>query len=605
MPKRILKSALTFTVTQPPFLKNIIAWQSKYIQHKNFVLLLSIIVGLVSGIVAVIIKNSVHFIQELLTGSFVHEYENYLYFAYPLIGLLLTVTVIKYIIKQPVRHGIPNTLYSISKRSGNVRTHNMFSSIITSAITVGFGGSVGLEGPSVVTSAAWGSNIGRALRLDHKTKILLIGCAASGAISSLFNAPVAAIIFAIEIFMLDLTMTSLIPLLLASLAAVITSRFFLGNDVLFHFPIENTFSARNLPFYALLGIATGLISIYFTKTYFFFSEISEKIKSHYLKAAIGGILLGAMVFVLPPLFGEGYETINSLISGNYEIAMHGSPFYFLKDNIYVILLFLVGVIFLKPIATSLTLAGGGIGGTFAPSLFLGSITGFVFSKAINFLGGWNIPENNFTLAGMAGIMAGIMHAPLTAIFLIAEITGGYELFIPLMMTSAIAYITVKYFVPNSIYTMELAKRGHLITHDKDQAVLTLMKLHNEIETNFETVHPEQMLEDLVKIVRKSKRNLFPVIDDKSALVGVVSLNDIRDIMFNQEMYKKMRVHELMTIAPGFVSSHDSMDVVMKKFEETGAWNLPVIDEGKYLGFVSKSKLFSAYRNLLTEFYGSS
>lgn len=591
-------------MTQPPFLKNIIAWKNKYIKHKTFILLLSVVVGLVSGIIAVIIKNSVHFIQQLLTGSFVRDYENYLYFAYPLIGLLLTVTVIKYIVKRPVRHGIPNTLYSISKRSGNVRGHNLYSSILTSAITVGFGGSVGLEGPSVVTSAAWGSNIGRALRVDHKTKILLIGCAAAGAISSLFNAPVAAIIFSIEIFMLDLTMASLIPLLLASLAAVITSRFFLGNDILFHFPVANTFSAKNLPFYALLGIATGLVSIYFTKTYFFFSVLSEKISSEYLKAIFGGLLLGAAIFLLPPLYGEGYETINSLIEGNYEQALHNSPFYFLKDNTYLVLLILAGVVFIKPIATALTLAGGGIGGTFAPSLFLGSVTGFVFSKTINFFSIGTIPESNFTLAGMAGIMAGIMHAPLTAIFLIAEITGGYELFIPLMMTSAIAYITVKYFVPNSIYTMELAKRGQLITHDKDQAVLTLMKLQNEIETNFETIHPDQTLEDLVKIVRKSKRNLFPVIDEKDSLVGVVSLDNIRDIMFNQDLYKTMRVHEMMTIPPGYISSADSMDSVMKKFEETGAWNLPVVDEGKYIGFVSKSKLFSAYRNLLSEFYGT-
>jgi chloride channel protein, CIC family len=591
-------------MTQPPFLKNIIAWQSKYIKHKNFVLLLSVAVGLVSGIVAVIIKNSVHFIQQLLTGSFVRDYENYLYFAYPLVGLLLTVTIVKYIVKRPVRHGIPNTLYSISKRSGNVRVHNLYSSVITSAVTVGFGGSTGLEGPSVVTSAAWGSNIGRSLRLDHKTKVLLIGCAAAGAISSLFNAPIAALIFSIEIFMLDLTMTSLIPLLLASLSAVITSRLFMGNDVLFHFPVESSFSVRNLPFYALLGIFAGLISIYFTKMYFFFSIAADKVRSDYLKAVIGGLVLGALIFVFPSLYGEGYETINALIGGNYEQALYNSPFYFLKGNTYVVLLFLAGMVFIKPIATALTLAAGGIGGTFAPSLFLGSATGFVFSKAVNFFGAGNIPESNFTLAGMAGVMAGIMHAPLTAIFLIAEITRGYELFIPLMMTSAIAYITVKYFVPNSIYTMELAKRGQLITHDKDQAVLTLMKLHNEIETNFETIHPDQTLEDLVKVVRKSKRNLFPVIDEKEALVGVVSLDNIRDIMFNQEVYKTMRVHELMTIPPGYISSGDSMDAVMKKFEETGAWNLPVVDEGKYAGFVSKSKLFSAYRNLLTEFYGT-
>lgn len=588
----------------PPFFKNVISWQSKYIKHKNFVLILSVVVGLVSGIIAVIIKNSVHFIQTLLTGSFVKNYENYLYFAYPLIGLLLTVVVIKYIVKRPVRHGIPNTLYSISKRSGNVRRHNLFSSIITSAITVGFGGSVGLEGPSVVTSAAWGSNIGRTFRLDHKTKILLIGCAAAGAISSLFNAPVAAIIFSIEIFMLDLTMASLIPLLLSSLSAVLTSHFFLGDSILFHFKTITPFAAKNLPFYILLGMAAGLMSMYFTKSYFFFSNIFEKLKSDYLKAVVGGLLLGVLIFVLPPLYGEGYDIINALIEGNYETTLQNSPFYFFKDNFYFVLLFLAAVVFMKSVATALTLASGGIGGTFAPSLFLGSATGFVFSKAVNFFGIGNIPESNFTLAGMAGTMAGIMHAPLTAIFLIAEITGGYELFIPLMITSAIAYLTVKYFVPNSIYTMELAKRGQLITHDKDQAVLTLMKLHNEIETNFETIQPEQTLEDLVNVVRKSKRNIFPVVDEHNRLLGIILLDNIRNIMFNQELYRKTKVHELMTLPPGSISSSDSMETVMKKFEETGAWNLPVADEGKYIGFVSKSKLFSAYRNLLTEFYGT-
>lgn len=586
-----------------PFLHKITR-QTNYLNHKNFILLLSILTGLVAGIIALIIKNSVHLIQVLLTGSFVRDYENYLYFAYPLIGLLLTVTVVKYIIRKPVRHGIPNTLYSISKRSGNIRRHNLFSSIITSAITVGFGGSSGLEGPSVVTSAAWGSNIGRIFRLDHKTKILLIGCAAAGAISSLFNAPIAAIIFSIEIFMLDLTITSLIPLLLASLAAVMTSRFFLGSDVLFHFPVTGSFAAKNLPFYALLGVVAGLMSIYFTKTYFFFSKVSEKIKSDYLKAIIGGTLLGGMIFLFPPLYGEGYEIINSLIGGSYEQALHNSPFYFLKDNMYAVLLVIAGIVFMKPVATALTLAAGGIGGTFAPSLFLGSATGYAFSKTINFFGIASIPESNFTLAGMAGIMAGVMHAPLTAIFLIAEITRGYELFIPLMMSSAIAYLTVKLVVPNSIYTLELAKRGQLITHDKDQAVLTLMKLHNEIETNFDTVRPDQNLEDLVNVIRKSKRNIFPVIDHNNTLAGVVLLDNVRDIMFNQELYFKTKVHELMTIPPGYISSSDSMDSVMKKFEETGAWNLPVVDEGKYVGFVSKSKLFSAYRNLLTEFYGT-
>jgi chloride channel protein, CIC family len=581
----------------------IIIWKNQNLSHKTFVMLLSVLVGFTSGIAAVVIKNSVHLIQRLLTGSFTDEYHNFLYIIYPTIGIILAVSVIRYFIKQPVRHGIPNTLYAISKRNSNVRKHNMFSSIITSSLTVGFGGSVGLEGPTVATSAAIGSNIGRTFRMNYKTKTLLIGCAAAGALASIFNAPIAAIVFAIEVIMIDLTTASLVPLLMASATAALTSRFFLGSDVLFHFPLRETFAAQNIPFYILLGILTGLVSIYFSKTYFLISGLFDKIKTTYLKTIIAGVFLGALLFLLPPLYGEGYELINALISGNHENLLNNSLFYEYRSNPIAILLFLAALILGKAIASTLTFSAGGVGGIFAPSLFLGTTTGYFFASVINYLKPGTLPMSNFTLVGMAGVMAGILHAPLTAIFLIAEITGGYELFIPLMVTASLSYVTVKYFGPHSIYTMELAKRGELITHDKDHAVLTLMKLKTEIETDFLTIEPDKKLADLVKLIARSKRNIFPVVDNNDVFYGVILLDQVRDVMFDKEKYETLLVQEIMTMAPEFISSNDNMEYVMSVFEKTGAWNLPVLDEGKYLGFVSKSKLFTAYRKLLVTHYG--
>ncbi|MEM9022630.1 MAG: chloride channel protein, partial [Bacteroidota bacterium] len=501
--------------------------------------------------------------------------------------------------------GIPNTLFAISKRKGMIKKHNLYSSIITSAFTVGFGGSAGLESPAVGTTSGFSSYLGSLFRLNYKTRTLLIGCAAAGAMASLFKAPVAAIVFAIEVIMLDLTTASMIPLLLASASAALTSQFFLGEDVLFHFDVEETLSFRSIPYYLPLGITCGLLSVYFSKVYFLTDRLFGRIEKVYHKVVVGGVILGLLLFLMPPLYGEGYGVINQLLEGDAGGIMDNSLFADRQDNFVVLALFMIAVVLFKAVATSVTLRAGGIGGIFAPALFTGSFTGFIFARFINHWNLGNVSESNFILVGMAGFMAGILHAPLTAIFLIAEITGGYELFIPLMITAAIAYLTTKYTLPYSVYTMQLAKRGALITHDKDQAVLTLMQLHKEIETNFETVDPYQTLGDLVQVIARSSRNLFPVVDREGYFLGTVMLNDVRDLMFKKELYDKTYVHNLMSDAAEQVSVKDNMDMVMKKFESSGAWNLPVLQDGKYVGFVSKSKLFSAYRSLLRDFYDDS
>ena len=577
--------------------------RSKYLPYRYFVILLAVLVGLLSGIAGATIKNSVHFIQYLLTFGFVDDYRTYSYFVYPLIGLTLTYWVTKkFFFNKPVGHGIPNTLYAISKKNGIIKRLSIVNSIIASALTVGFGGSVGLEGPTVGTSAAIGSNIGRMFKVNYKTKTLLIACACSGALAAIFKAPVAAIVFAIEVIMIDLTLASMIPLLMASVAATITSRLFFGDEIIFHFPVTELYEASDLPFYGLLGIVCGLFSIYFSKSYFFVSELFGKIASKKNRLVIGGVALGILLFFLPPLYGEGFQTVNQLIEGKESLVLADSLFDEHKSNFYYLIGFLLLVVVFKVLATTITFGAGGVGGIFAPTLFMGSLLGFIFSRSINFYKISTLSESNFTLVAMAGLMAGILHAPLTAIFLIAEIAGGYSLFIPLMITASLAYLTVKIIMPHSVYTMQLASRGELITHHKDKAVLTLMRLKNEIETDFETVFPEMSLGELVKVVSRSKRNLFPVINEEKLFIGVVQLNDIRQIMFKQDLYNSTSVHDLMIGVGEHITVNDNMDTVMKKFEESGLWNLPVLEESRYVGFVSKSKLFSAYRKLLQEFY---
>ncbi len=586
-----------------PILKKILIWRTKHISDKQFVFFLSVLVGITSGIGAVILKNLTHFIQHLLEGNLVRYYHHAFYFLFPLIGFILVYLIIKYIIRSKVSHGIPSTLYAIAKRKGVIKRYQMFGSILTAPITVGFGGSVGLEGPSVATGAAISSNISRLFRMNQKTKMLLIGCAAAGALSSIFKAPIAAIIFAIEVFSLDLTMVSMMPLLLASLSAIITSYFFFGDDVLLPFRIEDHFTISDVPFYAFLGVCAAFTSIYFNQVYEKVQDFFDRLDSPIKKLLVGGVAIGVLVFFIPPLYGEGFETMNNLIAGNPQKALEANFFNLDLSNIWVVIALLAGLVFFKVFASAITFGAGGVGGIFAPTLFMGSLMGNCVAKIINNCGLFSAPvsESNFTLVGMAGILAGVLQAPLTAIFLIAELTGGYDLFIPLMITAAISFGITRIFSPHSVYTMELGRKGDLITHDKDHAILTLMDIHKVIETNFISVTTKMNLGEIVNTaVVKSNRNIFPVLDEtKQQLKGVILLDDIRSIMFDQKLYKEVLAMEVMQKPPAIINlDKDKMTVIMKKFQESNAWNLPVVKNGKYVGFISKSKLLTAYRREL-------
>ncbi|MFT5970252.1 MAG: CIC family chloride channel protein [Flavobacteriales bacterium] len=588
-------------MTLKVWLKKFLLWRVKHISNRQFILILSVIVGFGSGLAAVVIKNMTHFIQALLISDSIKDYHTYLYFLYPLIGIALTVLVIKYIIRKPVGHGIPGALYAISKRNGIIPRNNMFRSIFTSALTVGFGGSVGLEGPTVATGSAIGSNVARLMRLNYKTRILLIGCAAAGTLSAIFEAPVAAIVFALEVLMLDLTMSSMVPLLMASVAAGLTSRMLVGEDVLFYFKLSDSFQIADTGYYVILGIAGGLLSVYVTKVFFFVEELFKKIKARGKRVIIGGSVLGLLVFVLPPLYGEGYESINHLLSGNASLMLEGTWMDSFAENAMVLLLIIVAMFMFKIIATAVTFAAGGVGGIFAPTLFMGSMMGYAVASTINIFSKQNVSVSNFTLVGMGALMAGVLHAPLTAIFLIAELTGGYELFLPLMIAASISYMTVKYFVPHSIYNKQLADRGELITHHKDKAVLMRLQLSKVIERNFKSIYSEMTLGELVKVVAHSTRNIFPVVSHENELQGIVTLDDIRNIMFDQSLYEKIKVEDLMHQPLGIIDCEEPMEQVMDKFKKSGAWNLAVTKRGKYDGFVSKAKLFSVYRGMLVEF----
>ncbi len=584
------------------YLKAFLIWRSQHIKNKPFVLILSVVMGFLCAVGAYCLKQGVQLVESFFVDTVIKQSGYAFYFLLPIIGIVIAQLIIKYFIKEEVGTEIPNTLHALSKGNGMISKKRTYSSVLTAAFTVGFGGSVGLEGPAVGTSSAIGSNLSKALRLNQKTRKLLIGCGAAAALSAIFKAPVAAIVFAMEVILLDITTFSLIPLLLSSVTAAMFSRLFFGDDLLFQFQIHENIQFVDIPFYLLLGLLGGFTGVYFTKVNFLVTRVFGKMKKQPTKILIGGLIIGVLIFLFPPLYGEGYSTIYQLIGGNASEVLTNSQFEGFSDNIWIILGFLSLVIFFKAFATSITLGAGGIGGIFAPTLFMGSIMGFVFSRFINETGLSKLSEANFSLVGMAALMAGILQAPLTAIFLIAEITGGYELFIPLMLATSISYLTVKYFTEHSIYTAQLAKKGQLITHDKDKAVLTLMDLKQEIETNFRTIQPYQTLGNLVEEVTKSKRNLFPVVDSAGLFLGVVTLDDIREIMFDRRRYESTLVHELMHMAPEHIETKDDMQRVMEKFESSGAWNLPVVHEGKYIGFVSKSRLYSEYRKQLKDFY---
>ncbi len=579
-------------------------WRYKHIPQKQFIFILSISIGLLSGLGAVALKNLTHYIQQLLEGEFIKDIHHAFYFIFPIIGLLLALLAVKYIVRKKVGHGIPSTLYAISKLKGIMPRHQMWASLITAPLTVGFGGSVGLEGPTVATGSALGSNFARLFHLNQTTRTLLIGCAAAGAMSSIFKAPIAAIIFAVEIFSLELTIASMIPLLLASVSAILTSYFFFGNDVILHFDIQDKFELNSVLFYVLLGVTSAATSIYFSKMYFGIDNFFKQFSSPYKRLLIGGVLIGVIVYFIPPLFGEGFETINNILKGNITEVITNNIFQIAIDNVWVIIALLVGLVIFKVIAMSFTFGAGGVGGVFAPTLFTGSISGYILAMIINYsnLFSNQLSATNFAMVGMAGLMAGVLQAPLTAIFLIAEITGGYKLFIPLMIVSSISFLITKMYIPHNIYAAELAKRGELITHNKDKNVLMMMQVDKIIETNFISVHPQLSLGELLKTaVVKSNRNIFPVVDDEQQFLGIVLLDDIRPILFEQKMYETTKVIDFMRSAPSIIFYDDSIEKVMQKFKESGAWNLPVLKDKKYIGFISKSKLLSAYRTKLIEF----
>lgn len=573
-------------------------WRVKHVSNKNFVLFLAGIIGLIAGSAAVILKESVHFIQNKLISHFAIENGNYYYLGFPLVGILITVAISKFLLRENLGHGITQILYDIAKNSALIKRSKMFSRMITSAITVGFGGSVGLEAPIVVTGSAIGSNVGRAMHLNYKKRTILIGCGAAGAISAIFNSPVAGVIFSMEVILADVTIAMFIPLLIASVTGALVSLSLLGDDVLFSFKLVDSFTASDTPYYILLGIFCGLVSVYFTRMTYKIEGLISKVKDRFGRAIVGGVLLGFVIFLFPPMYGEGYNTIKLLLANRELEILNTSPFFAEIDNVYIVFGFIFGVILIKPVASALTIGSGGSGGIFAPSLFLGGVTGFMFATVLNIITWGDVSTSNFTLVGMCGVMSGVLYAPLTAIFLIAEITSGYELFVPLMLVSAISFSTSSFFEKHSLYTKHLIERGDLIQYDKDRQVLSQIDLLKIIEKDLYTIQPEATLEQLVNLVRISKRNIFPVVNEKQELVGVVTLDDIRNIMFDKEKQKNTVVKNYMHSPPAFVSSHENMQSVMSKFEISGAWNLPVIDHGKYVGFLSKSRIFNTYRKKL-------
>ena len=590
--------------TGKSLLRKFLIWKYKHISERQFVYILSVLVGFLAGIGTVLLKNFVHYIRLLFDLSFFKNYQNSLYFILPIVGLLLVYIIKQTWLKKHIGHGISTTLHAISKLNGIIPRYNIYAALITAPLTVGFGGSVGLQGPAVSIGSALGSNAARLFHMNTKTRMLLIGCASAGAMASMFKAPIAAIIFAIEIFSLDIAFVSLVPLLLASVSAVITSYFFLGTDVLLRFELIDKFEINDILFYIVLGLVTGLASVYFSKVFFGITNFFKQFKSRALRLLIGGLAIGTMLYFIPPLYGEGYGIMNNLLKGDHLAAIGTTPFNLDLSNIWVIIGLLLGIGVFKAIAMTTTFGAGGVGGVFIPTLVMGSVLGNAFAKIINNIGlDFQVSESNFTLIGMTGLMAGVLHAPLTAIFLIAEITGGYELFVPLMIVSAISFAITKYYISHSIYTLKLAERGELMTHDKDQNVLMVLDINKVIETNFIILKPEMKLREILKnAVAKSSRNHFPVVNDAHEFLGVIRLDDIRHIMFDSELYDKVNASSLMHADAGIIDyDEDSMNDIMEKFKTSGAWNLPVIKQGKYYGYISKSKLLTAYRLQLIKF----
>ena len=585
-------------------LMRILTWREVHISERSFLLILAFVVGVLSGFAALLLKFLISIIASTLSEHINITGANYLYLLYPVLGILIVGIYVRYVVKDNISHGVTRVLYAISQNKSRLKLHNTYTSVVASSITIGFGGSVGAEGPIVNTGAAIGSNLGSLFRMSPQILMMLVGSGAAAGVAGIFKAPIAGMLFAIEVLMIDLTTVSVMPLLISSITAATVSYIFTGYSPEFVFDQSEAFLTNRIPYTIVLGIVCGFTSLYFTKVIGKMESLFSKIHNPWYKFAFGGVILSGLIFCFPPLYGEGYEAITDLLTGDPSTLFDGSVFYSLRDNVWFVLLFLLMIILTKVFATSATNGGGGVGGTFAPSLYVGCMTGFFFAYLINTLGlfpGDGLSCKNFALMGMAGVMSGVMHAPLMGIFLTAEMTGGYQLFLPLLIVSTISYCTVRLFVRYSIYTMRLAKRGELLTHHKDKAVLTLLKMDSVIEKDFAVVHPEMSLREMVHVISQSDRNLFPVTDDEGNLLGIVLLNDIRNIMFRPSLYDRMFVRKFMCMPPAKLEISENMEQVMRTFDKTNAWNLPVVDHGKYIGFVSKSKIFNSYRRVLRHY----
>ena len=583
----------------------ILRWRRRHLSDNQFVLIVSFFVGIFTALSGLFLKWLIARIEELLTHEFVITGGNWLYLVYPVVGIYLTMLFIRYVVRDDISHGVTKILFAIARKQSKIRLHNTWSSVVASAITIGFGGSVGAEAPIVLTGSAIGSNLGRAFCLNNKQMMLLVGCGAAGAVAGIFKAPIAGLVFVLEVLMIDLTMTSLLPLLVSCVTAAGLTFAVSGTNPVFEFHLQDAFVVNRIPAYILLGIVCGLVALYFTRTMNWLEGIFRRLGGRYRRFLLGGAILSLLIFLLPSLYGEGYDLISLLLNGEGEAdwatAMDRSFFYghpeWLLGYLFLIILF-------KVFASTATNGGGGCGGIFAPSLFLGCVSGFVFSRLWNIYGvlDLSVPERNFAMLGMCGLMSGVMHAPLTGIFLIAELTGGYALFMPLMIVAVGSYLTIKAFEPHSIYAMRLAQRGELLTHHTDHAILTLMSMDSVIQHYDEVLYPEQTLADVARQVADSKNHVFPVVNRQMQFIGAVYLDDIRHLIFRTELYRQFQVSQLMKQPEATLSINDGMDVVVSVFDRTRAWTLPVVDsQGVFVGFIRKSTILTVYRQVLTDF----
>ncbi|MBS7396680.1 MAG: chloride channel protein [Bacteroidales bacterium] len=589
--------------SSPRFIREISVFASRHLTPKQLIFTLALLVGVGSAIAAWVLKTLIEEIALLLTSHFDVTSANRLYLVYPVVGIFLCVMFVKFIVRDDISHGVTKILYALSRRQGDIRSHNCWSSVIASSLTIGFGGSVGAESPIVLTGSAIGSLLGRQFRVDHKTMMLLIGCGASGAIAGIFKAPIAGLMFTLEVLMVDLTMASLLPLLVSCLTATCITYTLAGTSPMFSFELTDPFIVRRVPTALLLGVTCGLVSLYFTRVMNSFEQVFGKLRHPAARLALGGVVLAVLIYFFPPLYGEGYGTISLLLSGDAHASevMNNSFFYGHETSLVT---YLVLIILVKVFATTATNGGGGCGGTFAPSLFLGCIAGYVFSALWNIQTpfGITVPSTNYALLGMAGVMSGVFHAPMTGVFLIAELTGGYDLFIPLMIVSVCSYITIHTFEPHSIYAMRLARRGELLTHHKDRSVLTLMSLDAIIDKERPLLRPDMYLGQIVQSVSTEKALHFAVVDIKGGLLGIINLNGIRKLIFRSELYRMYRADQLMTRPSIVLRTDDSMTAVMERFSHTSTGTLPVLTpEGIFVGFVSRTRLLAAYRQVLKDF----